>query len=79
MPRFFFHLRNDIDAPDEEGTELPDLEAARAHATAEARNMISVSVLETGRINLHHRIDVGDETGQVVATVEFGNAVRIEG
>ena len=29
MPRFFFHLHNDIEAPDEEGLELSDLEAAR--------------------------------------------------
>ena len=23
MPRYFFHLHNDVDAPDEEGVELP--------------------------------------------------------
>jgi hypothetical protein len=32
MPRYFFHLHNDIDALDEEGVELADLEAARAMA-----------------------------------------------
>ena len=77
MPRYYFHLYNDIDARDEEGVELPDLEAARDHATAEARNMTSVSVLEHGRVNLHHRIEVADHAGAVVATVEFGDAVAI--
>jgi len=32
VPRFYFHLIDDFDAPDEEGVELPDLEAAREHA-----------------------------------------------
>ena len=32
MPRYFFHLHNDIDCPDEEGLELPDLTTARMHA-----------------------------------------------
>ena len=34
MPRFYFHLLN-VDA--EEGTELPDLAAAREHAIRNAR------------------------------------------
>jgi hypothetical protein len=25
LPRFYFHLVNDVDAPDEEGAGLPDL------------------------------------------------------
>jgi hypothetical protein len=63
---------------DEEGKMLPDLGAAHANGVKEAREMILQSVTE-GRINLSHRIDIADETGRVVESVTFGDAVRIEG
>ena len=37
MPRYYFHLLNDVDVPDQEGKELPDLEAARAQASFNIR------------------------------------------
>ena len=39
MPRFYFHLRNDLSVDDEEGVELPDLAAARDHAIYNARSI----------------------------------------
>lgn len=33
MPRYFFYTEDGACFPDEEGTELPDLEAAKANAT----------------------------------------------
>lgn len=78
MPRFFFHLRNDLSADDEEGLELPDLEAARARAAEFALDMSAASVLEQRKINLHHRIEVADENGDHVLTVEFGDVVTVE-
>lgn len=76
MPRFYFHLYNDAVAMDDEGRILPDLDSARAAAVKEAREMMTESVLE-GHLTLSHRIDVADETGAVVATVSFRNAVEI--
>lgn len=78
MPRFFFHLHDDVTAFDEEGKELPDLEAARAHAMVEALQLSCVSILENSRINLHHRVEVADDRGKVVAVVEFGDVVTVE-
>ena len=78
MPRYFFHLYNDEISMDDEGLELPDLEAARANGVKEAREMM-VETLAEGRINLSHRIDIADESGTVVASVTFGEAVAIEG
>jgi hypothetical protein len=78
MPRFFFDLYNDMDAPDREGQELPDLRAAQMHALKEARTMIGASVLEHGKIDLRHFIRVRDERGKAVHLVEFGDAVTIE-
>lgn len=76
MPRFYFHLYNDIVARDDEGRVLSDLNEARAVAVTEAREMMSESVLE-GRMTLSHRIDVADEAGAAVATVSFRDAVTV--
>jgi hypothetical protein len=79
VPRYYFHLRNDMDADDEEGQDLPDLETARERAVQYALEMTAVSVKETRKINLHHRIEVADEAGAILCAVEFGDVLRIEG
>ncbi len=78
MPRFHFHLYNDVDVLDEEGQELSDLDAALAWARNQARNLIGELVKETGRVTLHHRIDIANEQSEVVGTVRFGDVVKIE-
>jgi hypothetical protein len=78
MPRFYFHLRNDMSVNDEEGLELPSIEGARLRAEKYALDMSAASVLEHRKINLHHRIEVANARGQIVLTVEFGDVVRIE-
>jgi hypothetical protein len=78
MIRYFFDLHNDVDAIDEEGVELPDLEAAKAHSLGEARTMIQASVADAGRIDLRHHIDVRDESGAVVHVMRFEDAVKIQ-
>jgi hypothetical protein len=67
MPRYFFHLHNDIDALDEEGVELVDLDAARARA----RHSV--------HLVLDHHIDIADESGAILETVRFGDVVTVEG
>jgi hypothetical protein len=78
MPRYFFHLYNDIYAQDEEGRELPDLEVAHANAVREARELM-METLSKGELDLSHRIEVTDETGAVLATITFGEAVLVKG
>jgi hypothetical protein len=78
MPRFYFHLRNDMSVNDEEGIELPNVESVRVRAEQYALDMSAASVLEQRKINLHHRIEVADEAGQTVLTIEFGDVVTIE-
>lgn len=77
MPRYYFHLHNDVDAPDDEGVEFPDLEAARQHAMADARFTAGETVKEMGHFVGHHRIDIEDETGAVLAIVRFDDAVAL--
>ena len=77
MPRFFFHLYDDMVARDDEGQELPDAEAARSAALVSAREMACAEVL-AGRLNLGHRLEVEDESGTLLASVRFSEAVDIE-
>ena len=78
MARFYFHLHNDIEIPDHEGKEFPDLEAAREWATFQARNLFGEMAKEYGRVVLSHRIDIENEQGQVLATIAFSDAVKVE-
>ena len=78
VPRYFFNLRNDIDSDDPEGLELEGVDQARKLARDYALDMAAASVLEHGRINLHHCIEVADGSGQSVLTVEFGDVLTVQ-
>ena len=77
MPHYFFDLHNDVDAIDEEGKVLPDLNAALAVALLEAREMIQASVADVGRIDLDHHIDVRSEGGDILYVLHFEDAVTV--
>jgi len=76
MPRFFFHVYDDVVALDDEGMDLPDSEAARRTALAGARALAADQV-RTGRLDLRHRIEVADDGGAPVLTVTFDEAIRV--
>lgn len=75
MPRFFFDLYNDTTVTDDEGQEFPDLQTAKAEAVKQVRKLIGGLVVENGRIDLLHYLEVRDEAGGVVHRVEFDEAV----
>jgi hypothetical protein len=79
MPRYYFHLHNDLTATDDEGRELSGPGAARRAAEEDAREMAARSVQHEGRLNLAHYIEITDERGESVARVHFGDAVAIMG
>lgn len=76
MPRYFFNVYDDIVALDEEGVELPNVQAARLHAVAGARDLI-VAQVKHGYLVRSHWIDVVDERGEVVLSITFGEALEI--
>jgi len=78
MPKFYFHLYNDLNVPDREGAEFPDLPAARDNAVKQARALVGDTARRNGQIVLGHRIDIEDEAGKVVDSVSFGDAVTID-
>ena len=77
MPRYYFHLHNDLTTTDEEGRELADVGAARRAAEEDAREMAGRSVQCDGRLDLEHYVEVTDERGASVARIRFGDAVAI--
>ncbi len=77
VPRYFFHVYDDVIAEDEEGAELPNLAAARLNALRGARELIADQV-RRGYMVRSHWIDVVDEQGEKVLTITFGDAVDIK-
>lgn len=78
MARYFFHLHNGIDAPDEQGTEFDDDNVALDFALFCARDVAAASVKE-GHLSLQHFVICVDHTGREVGLIRFADAVKIEG
>ena len=76
MPRYFFHVHNDLETIDDEGLEFTDDQAARSHAIEESRAMAADSVRD-GKLTLSHSIRVVRSDGAPVDVVRFGEAVRV--
>lgn len=78
MPRYFFHVRNgDSLIQDLEGIDLPDLDAARIEALEGARSLLSETV-RTGGVLDGQRFEIVDESGQVLDTLSFRDALRLK-
>ena len=78
VPRFYFHLYDDFDAPDGEGLEMADLATARVYAHHLARFTAGETMKDHGSFVGDHRIDVENGEGKVLGTVYFRDAVEIE-
>jgi hypothetical protein len=76
VPRFYFHLHNDIETFDKEGRDLWGVEAARQAALEEARSMAAESV-KLGHLDPSHYVAVTDENGDTLFCTSFGEAVKI--
>ncbi len=78
MSRYFFNIRDGVDAVDLEGMELPDLEAALAIARQSARQIMCEMIATKARLKLHERIEIENIRREIVATVVFADVVEIE-
>lgn len=77
MPRFFFHLCDGTGlVVDEEGQELPTLEAARARALTEARHIMADD-MRGGHLNLASFIEVQNAAGDYLFTLTFEDAFEV--
>ena len=68
VPRFFFHRADGVFDPDTEGTEFPDLAAARIEAIRFAAASITDNPHEVWKGH-NFRIEVSDEQGMLLCTV----------
>jgi hypothetical protein len=79
LPRYFFHLHDRFGSiADPDGLELPGLDAAISEAIRGARSIIAEDV-QAGVIHLGGRIEIADETGEVLRVVRFHEVVSITG
>jgi hypothetical protein len=77
MPRFYLHVCNGTGfIEDEEGTDLPDLEAARALAVKCARDIMAADV-RRGALDLSSFIEIEDGDKRLVHTLGFEQAVDL--
>ena len=70
MPRYFFHVQDGLNIPDEEGTDFPDLPSAKGHAVVYAGELI----LSMGAEFWGHddwRMTVQDENGLTLFCLFF--------
>ncbi len=77
MPSFYFHIRvggHLFEDPD--GSDLPDLEAARAEALAAVRGAV-VEQIKTGKAVGGQSFEIMDAAGRVLATVTYRDAFRL--
>jgi hypothetical protein len=78
MPRFFFHVRDSrTEAPDEEGAEFADAEAACAQATIAAAEMLKdLAPADYADVSIAIRDESGIPVCEVVAvlTIQKGRA-----
>ena len=70
MTRFFFHVRESTDdlSLDDEGQELPDLEAARREAVASGREILGERMLHGGSLD-YRQIEIANAEGAILAVV----------
>jgi len=75
---FYFNVRSDesFDA-DDEGIDLPSLEAARREATKSAREMVAELILYDQRID-GMQFEITDEKGNVLSTVPFRDVIKFD-
>jgi len=70
MPRYFFHVHDGTNMPDEEGVELPDLKAARSQGILACGEMLKDIDGDLPR-DLVWEMVVEDEAGAPVLTFRF--------
>lgn len=78
MPTFFFDIIvRGQKIRDEEGTVLANLTAARHEAIKDARTLMSNAVVEGWDVS-RRIIEVRSEGGEVLMTVPFAEALKLE-
>ena len=77
MARYFMHLRDGTEQLlDPEGLEYASVDAVRKAVLIAARDLMTGDIRE-GVIDFRFRIDVEDESGEIIYSLPFKHAVNI--
>lgn len=77
MPRFYFHLHNSIEVPDEDGMEMASVDHAKEEATRAARAIMAEDIRAIGQITLSHHIRITNELGEDEMVLPFRACVEV--
>lgn len=75
MPRYFFHIQDGLWAPDEEGTELPDIYTAQAEAVRLSGEVLRDMGAKLWN-GLEWQLKVADEGGEILFVLRFSAEER---
>jgi hypothetical protein len=78
MPHFYLSVCNDVRAPDDEGEEQPDLEAAKESAIQGARELIAAEILAGRSLSREHCIEITNGDGELLHTVRFADVIQFQ-
>jgi hypothetical protein len=77
MPLFYLHIRDGDDViEDPDGSDLPDIEAAKEEARVSARHILAERVRD-GRVIGSQNFDIVDEVGNLCARVWMREVLRL--
>jgi hypothetical protein len=77
VPHYHFDVHTCFIARDEEGLELPDLEAAKASSVASARFLVIEELRRHNRFSPNHSIRIADAAGALLHTTRYGDCVDV--
>jgi hypothetical protein len=76
MPRYWFNVRDgdELFLDDEEGCDLPNLQAVRIDAVEAAQQILSAAASTGTAASLRMQIEVVDEAGDTILIMPVGHA-----
>lgn len=79
MPRFHINIHNGTgETRDEEGQDFPGLAEAERSAVEGVRSILREEV-SSGTIDLSGRVEITNPAGEILSTIPFSEAVRLQG
>jgi hypothetical protein len=77
MPRFYLHIRHgQWRVEDLDGSDLPDLDAARTEAERSARALLEIQRVD-GAVLAGQSFEIADASGQVLAVVPLKDVLEL--
>ena len=78
MPLFYFHIKENGDVLyDDEGSDHPDLDAAREEAIEGIRQIISNAILTGSPLGLDREMHVDDDAGHTLLKIRYREVVDL--